>query len=520
MWRSAWSRLPLWLKILLAADLLLVVAVTTTGLATYKAASEALRAEIIAAGKTTASDFATVNALEFLDEVSGKMNLELRLKQLVRTAGEERIASAVLLDRAGAPLAFAGAAAEDIDPAPLTALRAPALLEGRSELFRIAAPVRYDQVHLGSVVFDLSDARIRQAAKTILAQSASIIAVAIVINALVLMVMMRVLMRPVAQLSKAAESFARGDFGQRITATLADDEVGSAARSFNDMADALALHMRFSNAALVERIRSGQGTDEPQEHQLTIAFGDAQGYTHWTQRRDPVEVFSTLTRYFTCIGRITVHELHGIIDKFMGDGVMAHFGLLRSTSASTTTNPADVRNALRAIIYSQVALRVLSHAIRTFEGREPLTYRFGIASGRCMVGAVGARGVMLDYSLIGPVVNLASRLEAKAPAGGLIIDRFTRIDSGPDFLDVVDAGQQQIKGIERPIQLFVARGFAQREEVERMQAFLVERFFDEALLDEVILAGAATPENRAAIRSFLRREIEERPTLPLGAPPG
>jgi class 3 adenylate cyclase len=280
------------------------------------------------------------------------------------------------------------------------------------------------------------------------------------------------------------------------------------------MADALELHMRFSNQALIDRIRRG-GTDQAKEFQLTVAFGDAAGYTSWSQKRTPNEVFSTLSRYFSCIGSITVHGFQGIIDKFIGDGIMTHFGLLRERSDPSSPDPESARDALRAIITTQLALRLLSQAIRIFDQRDPLAYRFGIASGRCLVGAVGARDVMLDYSVIGNVVNLASRLEHLAPVGGLLIDRFTHIDSGPDFLDVVDGGEQSIKGVSVPIQVFYVRGFTSPEEREQTRAFLLERFFTDDRLDALALSGHGSREARMALRDFLARELKERPELPV-----
>ena len=92
---------------------------------------------------------------------------------------------------------------------------------------------------------------------------------------------------------------------------------------------------------------------------------------------------------------------------------------------------------------------------------------------------------MEDFSLIGNVVNLASRLESRAPPGGLVIDRFTHIDAGEDFLDVRDLGRNQFKGFEELIQVFAVRGFADPAETEEMQRFLIEEFFDELLLEQL-----------------------------------
>ena len=74
-------------------------------------------------------------------------------------------------------------------------------------------------------------------------------------------------------------------------------------------------------------------------------------------------------------------------------------------------------------------------------------------SGRCLVGAIGAANIMMDFSPIGNVVNLASRIETIAAPGGVSIDRFTRLDVGEGLIDVLDRGSHEFKGFEHLIQV-------------------------------------------------------------------
>ncbi len=511
--RIGWGSLPLWVKLVVLVNLLLIAAVASTGLLTYKVSRDLLREEIITAGRASVVDFAATNTLDFLDENAGRLNLNLRAEQLVR-GGKARVIAVRILGRDKALLAKAGRESVPLDIETITKLDDARVIGENDQAIAIASPVIYGGVPLGTVIFDFSNAMLQDVVTEILIRSSVIVSTLMLLSALFLMVMLRRLMRPVVELGEAAEAFATGNYSHRIGLSLSGDEVGRAAKSFNNMLDALELHMRFSNGALIDRIRHG-GTDQAHEYQLTVAFGDAAGYTSWSQKQTPPEVFATLSRYFSLIGGITVHGYQGIIDKFIGDGVMTHFGLLRERTDPRTADRESVRDALRAIITCQLGLRVLSHAIRTYEGREPLAYRFGIASGRCLVGAVGARDVMLDYSVIGNVVNLASRLEHLAPVGGLLIDRFTHIDAGAGFVDVLDGGMQSIKGVGVPIQVFFVRGFSSPAEREQMRAFLFERFFTDELLDSLVLAGQGTREARIALRNFLARELKERPDLPV-----
>mgnify|MGYP006270852043 CR=1 FL=1 len=500
-------------KVLSAGNALLIAAITLTGVLTYRVARDAVRRELVAAGGTTVSHFARANALEWLDEQEGKLNLRLRAQKLLDSDPDGGIVAAYLLDKDGAPMLALGAPAESLPPLPKSFAKTPVTLDARTKgTIDIAAPVLYSGVQLGVVVLSFDDATIDQAGRQILTRTGWIMAATIALNLLGLAFWMRRLLHPVVSLGKAASEVARGNYTHRIQDTLADDEVGTAARSFNDMCDALELHMRFSNAALVNCIRQGENMERAQTHQLSIIFGDVQGYTTWAEHHSPQDVFQLLSRYYTCFGRITVRRFHGIIDKFMGDGVMAHFGL---NARGDEEQYWYVRAALRATIYSQLALRLLSHLIRTVEARQPLAYRFGIATGKSLVGALGAQGVMLDYSPIGNVVNLASRLEGMAPPGGLVIDRFTYIDAGADFLHVEPLGPHQIKGIAQPIELFAVRGFAQAQEIEQMQNFLGGEFFDNALDDGLLVRGTVSEAKRADLRALCQSELQNNPWLPL-----
>lgn len=505
-----WRNLPLWVKVLLVVNVFLIVAVGCTGWLTYKVARDLLRSEIIAGGRNAVRDFAAVNRLEFLDDTTGRLNLTFRANALAR--GNSRVVAVRILGRDNDLLASAG---EELPTPPsesISPLKDAQVIGEVGDTIAIAAPVVYHDTRLGTVIFDFNSGMLSSVIKEILLRSLVIVSTLMSLSAIFLILLLRRLMRPVVQLGEAAERFATGQYSQRIDLALSGDEVGRAARSFNNMLDKLELHMRFSNGALVDRIRRG-GIEEAREFQLTVAFGDARGYTSWSQQRSPPEVFSTLSRYFTTIGRITVDRYQGIIDKFIGDGIMSHFGLLRDRLDTQVADPESVRDALRAIITAQLAMRVVSHAIRTYDHSDPLDYRFGIASGRCLVGPVGARDVMLDYSVIGNVVNLASRLEHLAPAGGLLIDRFTFIDAGPDFVEVLDGGKQTIKGVSIPIQVFFVRGFVDPAEHQLVRSYLLDAFFDDDTIDSLVLNGRGTKADRVAMRDWLASDLAVRPQL-------
>ncbi len=146
---------------------------------------------------------------------------------------------------------------------------------------------------------------------------------------------------------------------------------------------------------------------------LTVLFTDISGFTAWSSTREPEEIHSTLNEYYSEMARI-VFKYEGTIDKYMGDGMMAFYG-----------DPVDYDDhALRAVktaIDMQRKARELSEEWKN-TGKLQLQMRIGINTGDMVVGNMGSED-RIDYTVLGSNVNLAQRLEANAPIGGILISR-------------------------------------------------------------------------------------------------
>jgi adenylate cyclase len=144
---------------------------------------------------------------------------------------------------------------------------------------------------------------------------------------------------------------------------------------------------------------------------ITVLFSDISGFTSWCTTQPPDAIHRTLNEYFELMTEI-VFRNEGTVDKFIGDGLMAFFG-----------DPlAQSDHALRAVrtgIEMQQAVRGLRTRWEA-EGRMPIHIRIGINSGEMVVGDMGSRRIMA-YTAIGSHVNLASRLESKAPIDGVLV---------------------------------------------------------------------------------------------------
>ena len=148
---------------------------------------------------------------------------------------------------------------------------------------------------------------------------------------------------------------------------------------------------------------------------LAILFSDVQGYTSLSNRLPPEQVLGLLRTYLDVMSRILL-EHEATIDKIMGDGILAFFG-----DPIASENPSV--QAVRCGLAMQEAMKSLSQRWAA-EGHGELKIRVGIATGTVYVGNIGSSD-HLEYTVIGPTVNLAARLESNAPAGGVLVSEDT-----------------------------------------------------------------------------------------------
>ena len=172
---------------------------------------------------------------------------------------------------------------------------------------------------------------------------------------------------------------------------------------------------------------------------VSVLFADLVGFTTLSASRDPEEVRELLSRYFDTCRRL-VGLYGGVVEKFIGDAVMALFGAPRA-------HEDDPLRAARAALEIHEALSRLSES----EGRL-LQAHVGIASGEVVAGMLG-RAEAQEYTVLGDSVNLAARLVAAAGAGQtLISDGVYRALLGRGVCDSL--GQMQFKGIERAVRVW------------------------------------------------------------------
>ena len=258
---------------------------------------------------------------------------------------------------------------------------------------------------------------------------------------------------PIRLLEDGVARIGAGQFGHRIELTTGD-EFERLAQRFNEMAGELAVSQERSErisrlrrflapqvAELVERSGDDRVLDG-RRVDVVVVFCDLRGFTAFSARAEPETIIGVLGAYYDALERVVAaHE--ATLTNFSGDGVMV---LVNAPVACTDP-------ALRAVAMAremQASVQALLAAWRA-AGHE-LGFGVGLAMGPATVGRIGTEG-RLDYTAVGTVVNLASRLCAGAKDGEILVDRVAAHAVG-SAVPLVELEARALKGFSRRVPVF------------------------------------------------------------------
>jgi class 3 adenylate cyclase len=172
--------------------------------------------------------------------------------------------------------------------------------------------------------------------------------------------------------------------------------------------------------------------------EVTVLFADLQGFTRMSEHMHPEKLLGILNQYHELVVNL-VQEHHGLVNKFIGDGIMALYN----------TPLPDSRHAAQAV-GAAVAIRdALPGLHRRFEPAHRLAINFGVHTGQAVVGNVGTAQIM-DFTAVGDTVNLAARLRESAQGGQILISDKTHAQLA-DRAEVRLVGPLQVKNRTEPV---------------------------------------------------------------------
>lgn len=215
------------------------------------------------------------------------------------------------------------------------------------------------------------------------------------------------LTRPLGRLGAFARRIGAGDLSGRENLT-GHDIVGQLAGALNDMAAGLEerdhvkeVFGRYIATQVSDQILKGQVNLGGESRRVTILFSDIRNFTGMSEQMTPQQVVSFLNDYFSEMVD-AVFEQGGVLDKFMGDGLMAVFGSLGD-------QPDHPRRAVLAALRMKALLAKINGE-RAMSGRPPIAIGVGIHTDEVIVGNIGSRK-RLEYTVVGDGVNTTSRLQ-------------------------------------------------------------------------------------------------------------
>jgi adenylate cyclase len=261
---------------------------------------------------------------------------------------------------------------------------------------------------------------------------------------------------PIRLLGKGAEQIGAGHFEHKIEIATGD-EIEDLATRFNEMAAGLAISQeRSERIARLKRFLAPQVAElvegshqEPllDSHRadVVVIFCDLRGFTSFSGSATPDEVMGLVQEYYGALGEI-ITRYEATLTCFMGDGVM-----LLLNAPMPCPEPA-VRGVQMAVEMQGSMRPLLDH----WRSRgHTIGFGVGLAKGPATVGRIGYEG-RSDYTAIGSVVNLASRISGAAEDGQILIDSAAAAEIG-ERLPLVALGALSLRGFAEAVPVFSIR---------------------------------------------------------------
>jgi len=265
----------------------------------------------------------------------------------------------------------------------------------------------------------------------------------------------RTFIRPIKDLSAAAEAVRRGDYSSAQATVFAEDEFGRLARIFNTMVSGVQarererdIFGRVVSPEVREKLLTGELALGGENRRVSVLFSDIRDFTTISERLGPQETVALLNEYLTAMTE-AVRPWGGYVNNFIGDAIVVVFG-------APTAHDSIEWSAVGAALDMRDRLITLNEK-RTALGDEAIQTGIGISTGKVVAGQVGSLERFL-YTVIGDAVNVAARLESmtKEFSGNPVLVNNATCDAIRDRpeLSIEDFGPRQVKGRREPVHVY------------------------------------------------------------------
>jgi adenylate cyclase len=265
---------------------------------------------------------------------------------------------------------------------------------------------------------------------------------------------------PIERLASLMELVKKGIFdiqASQKTKSLFPDEVYDLALAVDQMAEGLKerdkvknLFSKFVGSSVTDDLLTREVALGGARKEVVVFFSDIRGFTAMSEAMPPEDVVEMLNEYFGIMVGI-INTTGGVVDKFIGDAIMAIWGAPHSL-------PDDSKRAVMACLKMRQALHALNDK-RISLGKEPLMIGMGLNIGPAVAGTIGSDERM-EYTVIGNTVNTSSRIEASTKAFGtdLLVseDIYQRTQ---EFFIFALAGEVEVKGRSTALKLYKVQGY-------------------------------------------------------------
>lgn len=184
-----------------------------------------------------------------------------------------------------------------------------------------------------------------------------------------------------------------------------------------------------------------------QKKEVTVLFADIRGFSTLAEKMEADELINMLNEYFSIMVDI-IFRNNGVLDKFVGDQIMAVFGLIPSDEEMPHYNAINTASEM------QSSTEILMKK-RKQQGKETFTIGIGINTGDAVIGNVGSDN-RKNFTVVGDSVNVAGRLQQLAKGGEIVIGGKT-YSFTKDHFDYEEMGQIQVKNRTQPVTCYKLR---------------------------------------------------------------